>query len=154
MRIVLHFLLMPAAIMGFALWSLSAAADQTWSVRQAHEQLAAGEIILLDIRSPSEWRETGVAEGAWPITMHSRQFGEQLSRIVSGFPDKTIGLICAVGGRSGYVWELLNSRGLKNFVDIPEGMMGSEAGPGWLKTGLPTVPVEEAMSAVPKGIAE
>jgi len=152
--VVARFALLPTAILWLALLPAIAAAESPISVREAHRKLADGEMILLDIRSPAEWKETGVAEGAWPVTMHSRQFGEKLGRIVSSFPDKTIGLICAVGGRSGHVWEILNEGGIKNFADLPEGMMGSDAGLGWLGTGLPVVPVEKALESLPQFLSE
>jgi hypothetical protein len=34
---------------------------------------------------------------------------------------------------------LLENAGFTNIIDVPEGMMGSRAGPGWLKRGLPVV---------------
>ncbi|MCX8952452.1 rhodanese-like domain-containing protein, partial [Ruegeria sp. NA] len=27
--------------------------------------------------------------------------------------------------------------GFTNIIDVPEGMLGSAAGPGWVRTGLP-----------------
>ena len=33
------------------------------------QQVNAGEMVLLDIRSRGEWQETGIAAGAWPVSM-------------------------------------------------------------------------------------
>ena len=41
---------------------------------EAAEKVASGQIVLLDIRSPEEWQETGIAEGAWPVSMHTQDF--------------------------------------------------------------------------------
>ena len=137
-----------------ALRPAAAGAEPAVSAPDAHDRIEAGEMVLLDIRTPSEWNETGVAQGAWPVTMHSREFGRQLGRILQETPGKTIGLICATGGRTAYVWRVLRENGLTNVVDISEGMMGSDAGPGWLKRGLPTVSARDAVAALPAYLSE
>jgi rhodanese-related sulfurtransferase len=48
-----------------------------------------------------------------------------------------IALICARGVRSRRVSALLKAAGLTPIIDIPEGMLGSFSGSGWLKRGLP-----------------
>lgn len=35
--------------------------------------------------------------------------------------------------------ERLRAAGFTQIIDVPEGMLGSGAGPGWLKRGLPVV---------------
>lgn len=122
---------------------------ETMSVQQAYEAVKNDEIILLDIRTEGEWKESGIGEGAWPLNLKHKQFASKLFAIIDANPDKKIGLICAVGGRSGYVIGALEQRGYKNIVDVSEGMFGSANGPGWLKVGLPTVSTDSALSAMP-----
>ena len=54
-------------------------------------------------------------------------------------PDVPVALICARGARSFRVTLQLAAFGITDIVDVPEGMLGSAAGPGWLSRGLPTV---------------
>lgn len=128
-----------------ALISLSALADTTlWSADKARDALQKDNFILLDIRSVQEWEETGLAAGAWPVSLHEPGFGEKLGSIIQGNQHKTIGLICATGARSTRVFDKLKSMGVSNFVNVSEGMLGSDLGPGWIERGLPTVSLDEA----------
>ncbi len=118
--------------------SLSGAAEATLlDPEQAHAQALAGEILLIDIRRPDEWKLTGVAEAAVPIDMRRRDFidaarAEQAKR--GGVP---VALICARGVRSRRMTNALADANVGPIIDIPEGMLGSRAGPGWLKRNLP-----------------
>ena len=110
------------------------------SAPQALEKVQAGEIILLDIRSPQEWKETGIASVAIPLSMHERGFLEGLNKIRQENADKEIALICATGGRTNYLQRELKKRGLGDTIDISEGMMGNGQNVGWIKRGLPVKP--------------
>lgn len=109
------------------------------TVAQAHAASKQGNILLIDIRSRREWRETGVAETALPISMHESGFIRKLDKVMSENPGKPVALICAAGVRSNYLRERLMARGYPGLIDVPEGMMGSRAGPGWISSGLPIV---------------
>lgn len=74
---------------------------------EASERVASGELVLLDIRTPEEWTETGLADGAWAVSMHTPDFPQQLQEILTRFSPDQIGLICATGGRSFYVTKVL-----------------------------------------------
>lgn len=114
---------------------------------EAHEAFSAvhnGDLILLDIRSPEEWAQTGVADGALPVTMHDPNFGSNLKEIRAKNPEMPIALICATGGRSNYVADVLEKNGFASVFDISEGMFGNGHAPGWIKRELPIVDVETA----------
>lgn len=106
------------------------------SVQQAHAAAVSGAVTLVDIRRPDEWARTGVPEGATPLDMRDPDFVQKLLGLV---PDKTapVALICARGVRSRRFAKRLADAGFLNVVDVPEGMLGSGAGPGWLALGLP-----------------
>lgn len=106
---------------------------------QAHDHANAGRITLVDIRRPDEWAETGVGAGANPIDMRRDDFIAALDRVTGGDRSEPIALICARGVRSRKMTERLTNAGYTNIIDVPEGMLGSRAGPGWLKRGVPTV---------------
>jgi rhodanese-related sulfurtransferase len=107
------------------------------SAPEALEAVARGEIVLVDIRSREEWQETGMAEPALPVSMHEGGFVQKLLQAMGGDPARRIAIICATGGRTRYLQNVLASNGFSNVIDVAEGMMGSPAGPGWLKRGLP-----------------
>ncbi|MFK7870483.1 MAG: rhodanese-like domain-containing protein [Roseobacter sp.] len=111
---------------------------ETLTPTQAHQAAERGDVVLVDIRRPDEWAATGVGEGAQAIDMRRPDFTKELlSR--AGTTDRAIALICARGVRSRRLSQALNDAGFTRIIDIPEGMLGSGAGPGWLATGLPVV---------------
>lgn len=135
-----------------ALWwfifAMTAAADTPiLSAPDAQAKVASGDIVLLDIRSRGEWADTGLAEGAWPVSMHEPDFGVRLRAILAAFPPEQIALICATGGRTAHVANILRQNGIDGVVDVSEGMMGNPRGPGWIARGMPVVTLEEATKA-------
>ena len=103
----------------------------------AHQKALDGDIVLIDIRRPDEWADTGVGQGANPLDMRRDDFIEALDVIVDGKRDKPVALICARGVRSNRMSQKLEAAGFTRIIDVPEGMLGSRAGPGWLNKGLP-----------------
>lgn len=116
-----------------------AGVEGTLSTPAAHTAALSGDIILIDIRRPDEWGRTGVGEGAIPIDMRRDDFTDELLVHTGGSVDRPVALICARGVRSRRMSERLTAAGFTTIIDVPEGMLGSGAGPGWLKRGLPTV---------------
>ncbi|WP_246227641.1 rhodanese-like domain-containing protein [Roseobacter ponti] len=104
---------------------------------EAHDLAARGDILLVDIRRPDEWVRTGVGEGALPIDMRRADFIDELLVRTGGRTDVPVALICARGVRSRRLSARLESAGFTEIRDVPEGMLGSGAGPGWLDRGLP-----------------
>lgn len=130
-----------AAIFAASWYNIGAQAgeDGTLSTPDAHAAAVSGAVTLVDIRRPDEWALTGVGEGAVPINMLDRDFIEQVSAQVGGDHSKPVALICARGVRSRKMSVRLQQAGFTNIIDVPEGMLGSGAGAGWIKRGLPVV---------------
>ena len=111
--------------------------------KTAHALAQVGELTIIDIRRPSEWRKTGVPEGSVGISLQnfSRKVrGEFLGDVlaaVDGDKDSLIALICASGGRSARALGLLQEAGFSSVQDISEGMFGNGKAPGWLARNLP-----------------
>ena len=97
----------------------------------------AGDLLLVDVRRPDEWAATGIGEGANPLDMRRDDFVQALIDLAGGDKSRQIALICARGVRSNRVAQRLIDAGFTRIIDIPEGMLGSDAGPGWLQRGLP-----------------
>jgi rhodanese-related sulfurtransferase len=104
---------------------------------RAYKLAQAGEITLIDIRRPDEWEATGIPKGAAPLDMRRDDFITELSKLTANSPDKPVVLICAGGVRSNRMRNALLEAGMTRIQDIPEGMHGSAAGPGWLARKLP-----------------
>ncbi len=111
---------------------------------EAHRRAQAGELTLIDIRRPEEWRETGVAQGAARIDLRqpggAKGFADAVLRQVDGNRDAPIALICRTGNRTTQMQRVLLENGFTNVYNIREGMAGSAAGPGWIRQGLPVAP--------------
>jgi len=111
--------------------------DAALSVQDAHAKSVAGDIVLIDIRRPDEWSRTGIGEGARPLDMRRDDFTDELLKITAGRTDTPVALICARGVRSRKMSARLTEAGFTQIIDVPEGMLGSGAGPGWLRSKLP-----------------
>jgi rhodanese-related sulfurtransferase len=72
----------------------------TLSAPEAFPKAQAGEITLIDIRTPREWRQTGVAEGAITIDMTKKTFVTEILDAVDGEKDAPIAIICLTGNRT------------------------------------------------------
>lgn len=123
----------------FAAVRLSVQRADAAAVMTPPEALAAaarGEILIVDIRRPDEWQKTGVAQHAVRIDLRDDDFFDQLAAARSS-DTQPIAVICARGVRSARMTNRLEEAGVGPIIDIPEGMLGSSAGPGWLARGLP-----------------
>lgn len=128
-----------AAIGGLSMSAGAASAEVTlMSASDAHKAATAGDILLVDIRTPEEWSASGVGEGAVALDMRAKDFVDNLVTLRRTYPDKPIALICATGGRTSYVTRALDKQGFPGLVDVSEGMFGNPRGRGWLNEDLPT----------------
>lgn len=132
------------AVLGILTWRAvmppEPASDETLSVAEAQAQARTGRITLVDIRTPGEWDATGVGEHAHPLDMRRDDFISALQDLAP--KDAPIALICARGVRSARLAADLREAGFTRIIDVPEGMIGSSAGPGWIAAGLPLKPHE------------
>ncbi len=117
--------------------ALSEDVGEQISVGEAHQMASAGEIVLIDIRRPDEWSGTGSPASGHRLDMRREDFTEALLELTGGAQDARVALICARGVRSSRLTNRLTEAGFTNIIDVPEGMLGSGAGPGWIREGLP-----------------
>ncbi len=122
----------------------ASASHRVMTADEAKERLARGQMMLIDVRSPQEWRQTGIAPGARTVTIHDPGglpgFVEAVKATVGGDLDKGIAVICAVGNRSTIAHKALTEAGFTRVMNLKEGMLGGPYGPGWLPRGLPVEP--------------
>jgi len=111
------------------------------SAQEASRQSNSGELLMIDVRSTEEWRQTGVPVGASAITIHDpasmTSFLDNVMEAVDGNKNARIALICARGNRSHRTQRFLSQRGFTQVLDVSEGMLGRNAAPGWLARNLP-----------------
>ncbi len=128
-----------AFLASFILAAPACRAEPDISATQAFDAALAGKIRLIDIRTPQEWRQTGVAPGAARVDFYRgpEALAQGILQLVGGDKDAPIVLICRTGNRTGAAQKYLRSIGFTQVHHVTEGMAGSSAGPGWLKRGLP-----------------
>lgn len=109
----------------------------------AHQQAVADMRMLIDIRTPEEWRQTGIPQGGVTADFNALSeqgvFVDHVLGMVGGDKTRPIALICARGGRSGRAVTMLEEAGFSDIRDVHEGMLGNRDGPGWIAGGLPTL---------------
>jgi len=136
----------------FALASSASAQVQQMTPDEAYAKALAGEIVLIDIRTPEEWADGGLPDVALKNNLYAPDFIQTLLAIRDQNPSTPLALICRTGNRSGNATAQLYQAGLTNVIDVVEGVAGSGVGPGWFARGLPVraadVPVNPAVTTV------
>ena len=112
----------------------------------AREKALAGEIVLIDIRRPGEWAQTGVPDVALLADMTSRDFLQKINAIRMENPDIPLAFSCRTGNRSNYLTGELEKLGMSGLIDVVGGMSGSRADKGWAKRGLPVRSVNDPVN--------
>ncbi len=117
------------------------AGDPRISADEAHRRAAAGDVLLIDVRTPREWRQTGLPVDAATATLRAPHgndgFLQRIEQLTGGRRDQPVALICATGVRSAHAARLLRQQGYTAVIDVNEGMHGNRNGDGWLKRDLP-----------------
>ncbi len=102
------------------------------------EGLIADGAILVDIRRPEEWKETGIVKGAKTLTAFNAEgrLDQRFPKLFQmlGAGDKPIILMCRTGNRSNVLAEFLSTRaGIANIYDASGGIVA------WQKSNRPLV---------------
>jgi rhodanese-related sulfurtransferase len=131
-RVVLAggFLLPAAFVQG------QAPAPSGLSAREAFELLQAGRIVLVDIRTPDEWTDSGLPQGAVPFDLDATAFDVRLAGLRLDNPGKRIALIDRTGAQAAATVQKLGGRGWRDLVAVRGGVLGPG---GWLAEKLPVV---------------
>jgi rhodanese-related sulfurtransferase len=112
---------------------------------EALEAARSGKITFIDIRTPKEWRQTGVVPGASRVDFYRgpEHLLQGVLEHAGGDRDAPIALICRTGNRTTQAQKFLQAQGFTQVYNVKEGMVGSAAGPGWLRRGLPVDPCKQ-----------
>lgn len=129
-----------ASARAFLLCAVSPAfADPVLSAPEAFAAAKEGRLLLIDIRTPEQWRQAGIAPGAARVDFYRglKALLESILQLVGGDRSRPIALICRTGNRTTRAQALLLEQGFTQVYNVRQGMAGSAAGPGWLSRGLP-----------------
>ena len=106
-----------------------------------------GALVIVDVRTPAEWRMTGIPPGAGLVDLHGPGgrdgFLERVRSLGIDPATDRVALICARGTRSARAASWLAAAGYRHVYSVREGMLGRSRPleprqPGWLARGLPT----------------
>jgi len=130
------------ALLALLLGAISARAEPDISAPQAYERMKQGGLLIVDIRTPEEWRETGVIPGARRVDFYRgpNMLLKSVLDMVDGNRNAPIALVCHSGSRTIQAQKYLQSQGFTQVYNLTEGMAGGAAGPGWLNRPLPLEP--------------
>ncbi|MEA1953023.1 MAG: rhodanese-like domain-containing protein [Campylobacterota bacterium] len=86
------------------------------------------DIKIIDIRTPGEWKQTGIVKGAYTIMFFDEKgkydvpkFLEELNKIVK--KNEQFALICRTGSRTGEISKFLSAEFGYNVINLGGGMM-------------------------------
>lgn len=122
--------------------AFTARAEPDISAPQAHERAKQGKLLIIDVRTPEEWRETGVIPEARRLDFYRgpQVMLKSVLEMVGGDKNAAIAVVCHSGSRSTEAQRFLQAQGFTQVYNLKEGMAGSTAGPGWLNRRLPLEP--------------
>lgn len=89
-------------------------AGETMAPQAAAERVAAGNAVLVDVREPAEWADSGVAKPAVLLSLSDlRGDRAQWKKFLEQNKDKELILYCRSGNRSGIAAGILAKEGFK-----------------------------------------
>ena len=135
----LHFRLIFLFIFLLAFFSYSETImkNLNLSIKDALKAYEDDNLIVVDIRTEKEWKETGIIPNSILVSMHNNNyeensnFVEQITTILDKHFKENIVFICASGARSEIVTNYFFKKGYQNVSHIPEGIIGKNKD-GWL----------------------
>lgn len=103
------------------------------------QKILDSKIPIVDIRTPGEWRESGVLQGAIPIMFFNEQGAYNINAFLTELnakvdTKKPFALICRTGSRTKLVSNYLSSELGYKVIDLQGGMIYTQA------QKLPTIP--------------
>lgn len=129
---LLAALLLPALML-----AAPASAGDSIAAPEALTLVQARAVLLVDVRTPVEWSDTGIPVGAATVSWGQPDFIRGILALTQGDRHAPLLLICRTGNRSGRALATLRENGFTQVSHVAEGMAGGNAGPGWLARGLP-----------------
>lgn len=144
-RFIVMTVLLPALLVSTAAFASGNLTRQPATPDNIAANRANGE-LLIDIRTPAEWAQTGVVEGAVPLQFFDAQGRYDAEAFIDSVaalaePGTRIGIICRTANRSGPVSELMAREGWQ-VTDYQGGMVALD------HHGYATIPVAAALAVL------
>lgn len=107
----------------------------------AHQlnEMIEQDVVIIDVRTPGEWQQTGIVEGSIPIMFFNERnqplADEWLAQAAEhAAKDQTLILICRTGNRSGVIANyLVKVQGYQDVINVQGGIVS------WKRAGFKTV---------------
>lgn len=97
-----------------------------------------GGALLVDVREPSEWAQTGMPMDAVGISVSRSDFVAEVLKASGGDKSKPVAVFCRSGSRSVKAANALVEAGFTNVTNVGDGWIGREGvGAGWGASDLP-----------------
>ena len=95
---------------------------------EASQGLISSNIPIVDIRTPGEWKETGLLKGSIPIMLFDekgnydlKDFLEKLNKVVD--TEKQFAIICRTGSRTSVLAPFLSQKLNYDVINIKSGIV-------------------------------
>ncbi len=95
---------------------------------EASEKLINSNVPIVDIRTPGEWKETGLLKGSIPIMLFDekgnydlKDFLEKLNKVVD--TKKQFAIICRTGSRTSVLAPFLSQKLNYDVINIKSGIV-------------------------------
>ncbi|MEY3219905.1 MAG: hypothetical protein RIT27_1262 [Pseudomonadota bacterium] len=126
-------------VMGWICWAVSAVAEVKNIDNNMLQTLIKQGVPIVDIRTPEEWKATGIVEGSHLLTFFDKNgrydaanWTQSLEKITQ--KDQPVILICRTGNRTTNVAHFLDKKmGYQMVYNVERGIVG------WLQKGNPVV---------------
>ncbi len=104
----------------------------TLTTEYASQKLLDSKIPIVDIRTPPEWQETGLIQGAIPIMFFNEQGGYDINAWLKELNEKVdttkpFALICRTGSRTTVLAPFLSEKLGYQVINIKGGMVYAKA---------------------------
>ncbi|MEF8698007.1 MAG: rhodanese-like domain-containing protein [Candidatus Accumulibacter sp. UW26] len=114
-------------------------------------RLVAAGVPVIDIRTASEWQETGIVPGSRLLTLFDEQgradpaaWLKQVQQVAR--PDQALIIICRSGNRTRVASQFLSGQsGYRRVYNVKSGLRA------WASEGRPLTPAAATMAACPVG---
>lgn len=134
----------PIVLLGAVLMATQPVRAEVLHIGNAETQELIGQgVTIVDIRTPGEWKQTGVVAGSQLVQFvdeKGRYDADQFMLKVNAVadPSKPVVLICRSGNRTRTAAKLISAANPQRKVyNVKEGLVG------WNKSGLPIVSLEQ-----------
>lgn len=98
---------------------------------EAYARTKSKSLVIIDVRQPEEWSETGRPAGSYGIPLKGGEMVKDIQQIAERHPKLPIALSCLRGTRSDQAARMLRDNGVTELFIVEGGIVR------WKKEGLP-----------------